>query len=139
MEQSISYRGKKPRRDLGGSSSLFEIKARQSSEIRELGRILVEAGFVSLDAQAEVLGLPRSTAWTILRGQHKCSGLSVKIINRMLSTPHLPAPVRAKIMEYIEARLAGRFGHNNMQRRKFYARVMVDVLREIQTDEDQRH
>jgi hypothetical protein len=137
MESSVSHRRKKPQSNLGTSPSLFDIKADQASKIRELGIILVEAGFVSLDAQAEVLGLPRSTAWTILRGQHKCSGLSVKIIKRMLSSPNLPAPVRVKIMEYVEARLAGRFGHNDLQRRKFYARVMVDVLREIQMD--QRH
>ena len=49
-----------------------ELKARQSSKIREIGAALITAGFVSLDAQAKVLGLPRST-WRRRRlwlGQH---------------------------------------------------------------------
>ena len=53
-------------RDKTAKLSGADVKARQSSKIRELGEALITAGFVSLDAQARVLGLPRSTAWTIL-------------------------------------------------------------------------
>ena len=46
--------------------TLTDLKARQSSKIREIGNALITAGIISLDAQAKALGLPRSTAWTIL-------------------------------------------------------------------------
>jgi hypothetical protein len=48
---------------------------------RELGTALAGAGILSLDEQARVLGLPRSTTGTILRGNHKSSGLSTAVIN----------------------------------------------------------
>src|ERR1700730_627048 len=63
-----------------------ELKARQSSKIREIGEALITAGFFSLNAQAKVFGLPRSTAWTILSAKHKGTGLSARIICRMLSS-----------------------------------------------------
>src|SRR3954447_13224242 len=56
-----------------------EAKARQSSKIKELRDELVSAGFNTLDRQAGALGLSRSTAWTVLRGHHKNSGLSATI------------------------------------------------------------
>ena len=77
-------------------------KARQSSKIRELGDALVTAGFVMLDEQAQAIGLCRSTTWTILKGNHKTSGPSATVINRMLAAPQLPPLVRQKILEYIE-------------------------------------
>ena len=49
--------------------SLADVKARQASKIREIGKALITTGFVSLDAQAKVLGLPRSTAWRILSAE----------------------------------------------------------------------
>jgi hypothetical protein len=64
--------------------------ARQLSKIRELVEAVEAAGFLTLDAQAKILGLPRSTAWTIRRGSYKASGLSASIINRMLAAPTLP-------------------------------------------------
>jgi hypothetical protein len=54
--------------------SLAAMKARQSSKIREIGKALISTGFVSLDAQAKVLGLPRSTAWTIRAADTKVRG-----------------------------------------------------------------
>ena len=68
-----------------------ELKARQSSKIREIGEALITAGFVSLNAQAKVFALPRSTAWTILSAKHKGTGLSARIIYRMLSSGELNA------------------------------------------------
>jgi hypothetical protein len=63
--------------------------------------------FILLDAQAKAIGLPRSTAWTILSAEHKATGLSARIICQMLSSNRLPLLVRAKIIEYAEERAAG--------------------------------
>src|SRR6187455_236842 len=82
--------------------AVADLKARQSAKIKQLGDALVEAGHHALDEQARVLGLSRSTTWTILKANHKSSGLSAAIINRMLATPQLPPRVRLKIFEYIE-------------------------------------
>src|SRR5262245_62522174 len=79
-----------------------EMKARQSSKIRELAEAVEAAGFLTLDEQAKVLGVPRSTVWTIRRASHKASGLSASIINRMLAAPELPLLVRAKVLVYIQ-------------------------------------
>jgi hypothetical protein len=43
----------------------------QSAKIKEVGEALVATGHVSLDEQATVLGLSRSTTWTILQANHK--------------------------------------------------------------------
>jgi hypothetical protein len=45
-----------------------QMKVRQSCKLRELGDALLSAGFLTLDAQANALGLARSTTWTILTG-----------------------------------------------------------------------
>jgi hypothetical protein len=74
--------------------NVIEMKRRQSWRIRELGDVLVREGFLTLDEQADVLGLGRSTTWTILRANHK-AGLSASVINRMLAPPssrRRPAP-----------------------------------------------
>src|SRR5947209_18702210 len=84
-----------------------ELKARQSSKIREIGEALITAGIVSLDAQAKALGLPRSTAWTILSVKHKGTGICARIICRMLNSESLPSPVRANIVEYAKEKAAG--------------------------------
>jgi hypothetical protein len=61
-------------RDKTAKLSVADVKARQSSKIREIGEALITAGFVSLDAQARVLGLPRSTAWTSFRPTTRAPG-----------------------------------------------------------------
>ena len=70
--------------------SLAAMKVRQSTSIREIANAIVAAGFVALDEQANALGLSRSTTWTIIKGCHKSSGLSARIINRILAARHLP-------------------------------------------------
>lgn len=100
-------------------------KARQSSKIKELGEALIASGFRTLDQQAKVLGLSRSTTWTLLKANHKSSGLSATIITRVLMAPQLPPPVRAKILEYVEEKAAGLYGHNSTQRRRFIAHLSV--------------
>ena len=82
-----------------------EMKARQASKIRELADAVEAAGFLTLDEQAQVLGVPRSTAWTIRRASHKASGLSASIINRMLAAPKLPLPVRARSSNTLRKKL----------------------------------
>ena len=107
------------------------MKARQSSKIRELAEAVEAAGFLTLDEQAKVLGVPRSTAWTIRRASHKASGLSASIINRMLAAPELPLMVRAKILEYIQEKATGLYGGSQSQRRRFTARLSLEQLPEI--------
>jgi predicted DNA-binding transcriptional regulator AlpA len=94
-------------------------KALHSAKIKELGETLAATGYLQLDEQASVLGLPRSTTWTIVRAKHKNTGLSASVIKRMLGQPRLPAPVRTKIREYVDEKSAGIYGHNSEQVRRF--------------------
>ena len=112
--------------------ALREAKARQSSKIRCLSEALITAGFLTIDAQANVLGLPRSTAWTIFRSTHKGSGLSAATINRMLRSPRLPLKVRAKLIEYVEEKASGAYGHSKTQLRKFCAQIAKHTFYESQ-------
>jgi DNA-binding CsgD family transcriptional regulator len=105
------------------SASISEMKARQSLKIREFESALIKAGHTTLDQQARVLGLSRATTWTLLKGGHKSSGLSATIINRMLETPYLPSLVQAKIIEYVQEKIAGLYGHNKTQVSRFAARL----------------
>ena len=106
-------------RDKTAPHSIADMKARQSAKICEIGEALMSVGLVTLDAQANVLGLRRSTAWTILTAEHKGYGISAKIISRMLGSRKLPPPVRAKIIEYAEEKAAGLYG--GTQTRRFVA------------------
>ena len=98
-------------------------KQRQSSKIKELSDALVAAGFLSLDEQATALGLSRSTTWTILRAKHKNYGLSGALINRILKKPRLDRRIRAKVIEYVEEKASGSYGHNKTQLRRFTERL----------------
>ena len=103
-------------------------KARQSAKIIELKQALVDAGLVVLDQQAEVLGLSRSTTWTILKGNHKGSGLSAAVINRILASRQLPPLVRVKVLEYVEEKAAGCYSHSSSVRRKFVNRLSAKLI-----------
>jgi hypothetical protein len=98
-------------------------KSRQAAKIAELANAIEQAGLLRLDEQAKALGLERSTAWTILQGNHKASGISAKIINRMLTSIHLPQNVRAVLIEYIEEKAAGIYGHGNKECKKFVEKL----------------
>ena len=100
-----------------------DMKAKQCAKIRELRQALVEAGYLKVRQQAESLGLGRSTAWETLQGNHKHSGLSAAIIKRMLASQQLPPPARKILSEYVEQKLAGAYGHNETQLRKFRERL----------------
>ena len=93
-----------------------------------MGLVLAGLGLPGLDLQAKTLGLSRSTTWTILHANHKSSGLSAKVINRMLVAPNLPALVRTKVLEYAEEKVAGRYGHSNVARNRFATLLSVDLI-----------
>ena len=98
-------------------------RKQQRLKIEQITRTLAECGFVALDEQAYVLGLSRSTAWTIIRGTHKTSGLSATTINRMLATGRLPLRVRLKVLEYIAEKMSGAYGDREFRLRAFASRV----------------
>ena len=98
-------------------------RARQTVKIKELAEALEAAGFVSLDEKAHALGLSRSTTWTILKAKHKNYGISAAVLNRVLRKPHLNSRVRAKIMEYVQEKAAGSYGHNDAQLDRFIRRL----------------
>jgi hypothetical protein len=102
---------------------MSQMKARQSSKIRELGEALVSAGFVGLDEQAKSLGISRSTVGVAERPGRKGSGLTASVVNRILASPCLPPLVRAKTIEYVEEKVAGLHGHNKHQLRRFVAHL----------------
>ena len=106
-------------------------KERQSSKIKELSDALVKAGLLSLDEQATALGLGRSTTWTILTAKHKNYGLSGAVINRILRKSNLDPRVRAKLIEYAREKLAGYYGHNQTQLRRFKESLSGSVFDEI--------
>ena len=100
-------------------------RALQASKIREIGKALRAAGYLHIDAQAEALGVSRSTAWTILQGSHKHSGLSASVIQQMLASKKLPLSVRFKILEYVTEKLSGHHGHSEDQLFHFSGRLSL--------------
>ena len=102
------------------------IKSQQCAKIAELRQALLEAGFCSLNSQALALGLGRSTTWSILRAGHKATGLTGSIIRRILSSAELPPAARGVIEEYVAQKLAGAYGHDKKQLRKFQERVRLE-------------
>jgi hypothetical protein len=118
--------------------TVAEIKARQSTKIKELKKALVASGILTLDEQAKVLGLKRSTAWNVLKGDYKSSGLSVTIINRILAAPQSPPLVRATIFEYVKEKAVGLYGHDKTQRRKFIDRLSAKRAQRTQLKETLR-
>ena len=105
------------------SLTISHMKAMQSTKIRELRQALVDAGVLTLDQQAKSLGVSRSTAWAVLKGNHKSSGLSVTLINRMLASPQLPRSAKKIILEYVEEKSTGAYGHGMERLRQFRARL----------------
>jgi|SoimicMinimDraft_4_1059732.scaffolds.fasta_scaffold108548_1 hypothetical protein len=109
--------------EAASASGLSELKARQSSKIGKIRQALVAAGFDTLTKQAAVLGLSKSTTWAVLRGNHKGSGLSTSVINRILRSQELPRTVRRIIEEYVQEKLLGEYGHDDRRLRKFSAQL----------------
>ena len=110
---------------VGSVFDIAEMKARQRYKIEEIRSALVVAGAETLNQQAQLLGLSRSTAWSVLQANYKSSGLSAGIIKRILASPRLPTLARHQIVEYIQERLAGVYGHNERRRRQFAASLAI--------------
>ena len=100
-------------------------RALQVRRIKEIGDALVLAGVSSLDDQACALGLCRSTAWSLLKASHKNSGLSASVVNAILKSPKLPPEVRSKVLEYVEEKISGCYGHRSRQISRFAARLAL--------------
>ena len=104
------------------------MRGRQRAKIKEFRDALAATGLRTLDKQAAVLMLSRSTTWTLLNGNHKGSGISAAIINRMLLSPRLPPPVRATILQYVAEKTAGLYGDSELRLCKFTAQLSVSIL-----------
>ena len=102
-------------------------RALQVCRIREIGEALVSAGVVTLDEQAQVLGLCRSTTWSLLRANHKNSGLSASVVKVILESPRLPPGVRTKVLEYVEEKVSGQYGHHARQIARFAKRLELPI------------
>ena len=111
-------------RHVDGTVRVAELKANQRLRIQQIGDALSFAGFSSLDEKAKALGLCRSTTWTILKADHKSTGLSVEVIMRILAAPQLPPDVRVLVAGYVEEKAAGCYGHTVQQRRRFADRLL---------------
>lgn len=68
--------------------------------LAEITRALVRCGHTTLDDQARVLGLPRSTAWTVITCKHKLGRLRLKTTMKILANPRLPPEVRTLVEAY---------------------------------------
>jgi hypothetical protein len=112
---------------LGGVMA-SEALVRQRQKIQQIGEALVTVGLTCLKQQAAALGIVRSTAWSILQAKHKKSGLSTDVAIRMLSAPQLPPTVRTIILEYVEEKCAGLYGHNDKQLGRFTAKLSRNGL-----------
>ena len=107
---------------------LATMRGNQRAKIQQFRDVLAAAGLGTLDKQAAVLTLSRSTAWNLLKGKHKGSGVSAAIINRMLLSPRLPPPVRATILQYVAEKTAGLYGDSELRLCKFTAQLSVSIL-----------
>jgi hypothetical protein len=137
---SIGMRGlpaPQTRKPVDSAFTIAQLKARQRYKIEEIRSALVVAGARTLDQQAQLLGLSRSTTWSILKANYKSSGLSAGIIKRILASPRLPPRVRHQILEYILERLAGVYGHSERRRRQFATSLAITTA--DQRAPQQRH
>ena len=112
-------------------SRLADMKARQARKISNLREVLVAVGFETLRQQAAALGLSPSTAWAVMGGDHKTSGLSGLTIKRILASPHLPPEARRVIEEYICEKLLGGYGHSQSSLRRFRKRLGYPTSRAV--------
>jgi predicted DNA-binding transcriptional regulator AlpA len=104
---------------------LLNGRARQWAKVGQIREALLDAGYRTLDAQAEALGISRSTAWSILRSKHKSTGLSTAVILTMLSKSQLPPAVRDRLREYVEEKALGLYGDKPFRVRQFMRRLSV--------------
>jgi hypothetical protein len=108
--------------------TLAEMKNKQSAKIRELEFALTSVGVVGLDQKAAILGLRRSTAWSLLKANYKASGLSSRLIKRMLASPDLPPCARTVLLDYIAEKSMGAYGHSIRRLRLFRQHFASELL-----------
>src|SRR5262249_58259798 len=108
------------------------------AKIGESGAALLACRFSPFDEQAKLLGLLRSSVWTLLKANHKNSGLSAAVISRMLSAPQLPALVRAKIIEYTKEKSEGIYGHRKLPLRRFTRSLAVRRCTVVRVERDEQ-
>ena len=94
-------------RDLSAACSLARGRWKYPTKIQDIAGALIAEGYRSLDEQAKVLGVHRSTAWTIMKTKHKLGRLSRKTTNSMLANPALPPSVRIVVLQYLTERSDG--------------------------------
>jgi hypothetical protein len=105
------------------STATATAKARQRDKLRELRQALIDEGCAGLSKQATALGIRRSTAWVVLSGQYKASGLTASVIGRMMSSPQLPPRARRVLQDYIEEKSAGLYGHDKKSVQAFCDKI----------------
>jgi len=98
-------------------------KAKLVSKLGEIYRALCAGGFDTLDKQAAVLGLKRSTTWSLLHSD-KTRGPSIVILKQLLSAPQIPPKVRQKVNEYIQAKSLGVYGHGKKSIRNLRRQII---------------
>jgi hypothetical protein len=103
--------------------SFSDLKSKQADKITAIRESLILGGYVTLRTQAPVLGLSRSTAWHLLNGHYKASGLSVGMIKCILSSPTLPDRTHELIQEYVQEKLRGMYGHSRAPLTRFRKRM----------------
>jgi len=57
--------------------------------------------------------------------------VAASVVTRMLNTPQLPSLAREKIIEYVNEKRAGFYGHNERQIERFVAGLSVPLLGSI--------
>ena len=109
--------------DRDSALTIPEMRQRQIAKIGEIADALPKVGLRTLDDQAKALGLLRSTAWNLLRANHKASGISARTIKRILAAPKLPPLVRAIVLQYVAEKTAGLYGDDRRRLRVFTAQL----------------
>jgi hypothetical protein len=104
-------------------TALTSLRERQTETLRALRLALIAHGINSVDEQAKVLCLPRSTTWFVLQCNHKWRGLNAAQVVRMLRSERLPEEARRVVMRYARERADGAYGHTEAMRRKFLMRL----------------
>jgi hypothetical protein len=102
--------------------------ARQTRKIKAFKAALIAAGYDTVSAQAEVLGLSRSTAWAALNAEHEGAGFSSSTVKRMLLSSKLPPAVRRIVEEYVTEKLKGLYGQSKQRLRVFRRRIGATLV-----------
>ena len=104
------------------TSEHLAAQARQTHKIKAFKAALIAAGYDTVSAQAEVLGLSRSTTWAAINAEHERAGFSSSTVKRMLLSSKLPPAVRRIVEEYVKEKLKGLYGHRRGERLRLFRR-----------------